>query len=128
MFSKALQRLQTSTSSEIDQNLQDLKNLLAEKYLHVNVVNVSATPDEIKVILLNGRHGVNDGIDEENKRPIEFLQSFDGKVSKEKAQYEYWSNSVITFPQSKLQNVIDGLKAMPAQKLEHDMGKLMARC
>jgi hypothetical protein len=120
--------LQTPTS-ELDRDLQELKALLKEKHLNVKVVKVcTSSDDEIKVTLLNGRHGVNEGIDAENARPIEYLQSFGANVSQEKAEHAYWSHSVITFHQSKLKEIIDGLKLIPMPKLENNHGKVMAKC
>jgi hypothetical protein len=118
-----------SPTSELDKNLQSLKDLLAEKYLNVTVKNVSVTSDhQVKVMLLNGRHGVDEGIDAENERPIQYLETFDASVRKEKAQYSYWSYSVITFPESKLKDITDGLKAMATPKPENNQGKLLAYC
>lgn len=114
--------------SEVDKNSQELKTLLEAKYLNVKVRSVSASNSEIKVTLLNGRHGVNEGIDGENERPIAYLQSFDANVSKEKAEYHYWSLSVITIQQFRLKEIIDGLKAMPIPTPKDNIGKVMAKC
>lgn len=45
-------------------------------------------------MLLNGRHGVDDGIDGENERPIEYLKSFGAHVSKEAGFYSHCSGEV----------------------------------
>jgi hypothetical protein len=108
--------------------LENLKNLLAEKYKNVTVRNVSSSNNEVTVKLLNGRNGVEDGIDEENERPIEYLKSFDANVSKEKAEHSYWSYSIIKFNEARLKEVVDGLKLMQTPKSENHGGKMMARC
>ena len=121
---------QQSSSHQINTDLQQLKSLLEEKYLHVNVVNVClVASNDIKVILLNGRHISEGAIDTENVGPIQYLMSFDGKFTEEKAKYTYWSHSAITFSQAKLQDIIKGLEIMPApEKPENDGGKIYAMC
>lgn len=115
--------------SSSNNDLQNLKNLLAEKYENVTVKNVTSSDNEVIVKLLNGRHGVEDGIDEENERPIEYLKSFDANVSKEKAEHSYWSYSIVKFNESRLKEIIDGLKLMPSLKSDQNhFGKMMARC
>lgn len=109
-------------------DLQNLKKLLEQKFENVAVSSVTSVDNEISVKILNGRHGVNEPVDEENERPIEYLKSFDANVSKEKAQHNYWSYSIVKFDESKLKAVIDGLKLMQDPNLENKKGKLVARC
>jgi hypothetical protein len=111
-----------------EHNRKKLIELLSEKYLNVEVVAVSVSPNETKITLLNGRHGVDNGVDEGNEPPIEFLKSFGANVSKEKAEDPNCSYSVITFDKSKLDNIIKGLEVMPTPNLEGNMGKIMAKC
>lgn len=120
----------TFPASEIDKKFKLLKELLEKKYLDVKVSRVSATSNnEIKVMLLNGRHGMNDGIDGENVRPIEYLKTFDAQVSKEPGFYSYCSYSSITFDQSKITDVITGLTAMPTPiPPPNHLGKITLRC
>ena len=112
---------------EITRNLFELEDLLKEKYHNIKV-NVDFENDQVKVTLLNGRNGMNEGIDEENKRPIEFLKSFEANITKKEAEYPYWSYSVVTFGESKLKQVIEGLKVLPTPTPEDSHGKLMAMC
>lgn len=109
-------------------DLQDLKKLLERKFENVTVNSVTLVDNEIIVKILNGRHGANEPVDEENERPIEYLKSFDANVSREEAKYSYWSYSIVKFGESKLKDVINGLKVMPDQNLENKKGKLMAMC
>ena len=112
---------------ELTQQLFELKSLLKEKYQNIKA-NVTFGNGEVKVSLLNGRNGIHEGIDEENERPIEFLKSFDAKITKEKAEHSYWSYSVVKLDESKLKQVIEGLKILPSPEPEANHGKMMARC
>lgn len=103
----------TVPSPELDKHLRNLKILLKEKYLSVVVSSISASESDVTVKLLNVRHNLEDAnVDGENLRPIEYLQTFNASVTKESAPYYWGSYSVITFPKSQLDNVIQGLKAM----------------
>lgn len=114
---------------KLTKQLLELEDLFKQKYQNINV-GVTFGNGEVKVSLLNGRNGLDEGIDEENERPIEFLKSFDAKITKESAQYSYWSYSVIKFDESKLQPVIDGLKILqnPNPNSENNWGKMIRRC
>jgi hypothetical protein len=110
--------------------IKKLKELLEQKYTNIDVKmeKRSANLDQLSVVLLNGRHGVDDGIDKENARPIEFLKSFGATVTQEKGTYSYWSNSVITFNSSRINDIIQGLEALPTPNQENNHGKVMAMC
>lgn len=114
---------------ELTRELIELESLLKSKYQDLQV-NVSFGDTQVKVTLLNGRHGVGQGIDEENARPIEFLKSFGATITQEKNEvpHSYWSNSVAKFDESKLKQVIEGLKVLPNPSPEDSHGKMMARC
>ena len=82
--------------------------------------------NEVTIILFNGRNGVDtDNVDGENKKVIELLRAFDSKISKVPSQYSYWSESHITLPYQKIDNVIESLALLEDIPVEP---KMMARC
>src|SRR5687767_4376500 len=102
------------------QNLEELKKLLEEKYLKVNIKDIcTSSNDQIEVTLKNNIQVIGSAYASSvfedaypgNKNVIEYLKTFDANVSKEKkGSYMYQNYSIIKFDQSKLKDVIDGLK------------------
>ena len=114
---------------ELTRQLFEIENLLKQKYQNISVT-VTFGKGKVKISLLNGRNGMDEGIDEENERPIKFLESFGEKATKEEAEHSYWSYSVVKFDESQLQPVIDGLKILQNSNPnpEGGFGKMIRRC
>ncbi len=109
------------------ENIEKLKKLLNEKYHYLKIEITSGT-DNIHISLMNARHGLYEDIDEENKKPIEFLEAFGAKVSKKEGEHSYWSYSVITLEKAKLSDVINGLEKLPTPEIGRPGGKIFAKC
>lgn len=112
------------------EQLLRLVQLLEKKYLKVNASGIYdiTNPNQVSVILLNGRHGINQGIDEENAHPINFLAAFNATVKQEEGAYPYCSNSVITFDHARLKDILPGIEQLPTPHANDNRGKLMAKC
>jgi len=67
--------------------------------------------NEVTLVLFNGDNGPDtDKVDNENKKIIELLKTFDAKISKSNHhRLSYWSNSEITIPYQKIENVLEAL-------------------
>lgn len=82
--------------------------------------------NEVTLVLFNGRNGTDtDIVDEENKNVIELLRTFDAKIAKVPYQHSYWSQSLVTLPYQKMENVIESLRLLEDIPIE---SKMVARC
>ena len=92
---------------------------------HVNG-KLDTNTNEVTLVLFNGRNGADtDKVDNENEKIIDLLKTFDAKISKVPYQYSYWSQSHITLPYEKIENVIESLALLDDIPQEP---KMVAKC
>jgi hypothetical protein len=99
--------------SDSKYSLYNLFKLLKEKYRDVAFKEVAeAVNNEIKIVIANDRNIINNNTDGNNLPLIEFLKSFNANVRKVNTEHFYIGNSIITFHESRLNDVITGLQTM----------------
>lgn len=111
----------------IAKKLFNLVQLISQKFGLEDVLGRLNNDNTVSIVLFNGLSGIRDsGMDEENKRPVELLNSLGGKVdAKEPARYSYYSNTIVTLEHSKLDSAIDALKLLNDEPVAE---RFIARC
>lgn len=121
---------------QVLEQLLALVKLIGQKYTIENVKGRfnRSTPNEVSVVLFDGAfvRSATTGMENENKRPIEFLKSFGGNFAKDEGSYPHLSSTVFIINQAKCSEIIQGLKLLVTPSHEEaenrSHSRMMAKC
>lgn len=106
--------------------------LLKEKYpnLQLSVSYHTSTPGCINIKFLNGLSGMeHPNEDSTNEKPIQYLRLHNSKITKiPHENHTYWSYTVATIKHTELNNIIEGLSAMPNFDPDATSFRMMVKC
>lgn len=127
----AKSQISEELSEETRKQLTNVK-LCVQKIQNKNGIDkvtgkLNTDTNEVTLVLLNYSNGADtDKVDNENAKIIDLLKTFDAKISsKVPFQHSYWSQSQITLPYQKIENVIESLELLDDVPQEP---RMIARC